>query len=80
MVGRKLLFHKEIKNNAAGILGFINEIKSIDMFSMLKAVFRMEQTGIYSIHLLHILKKIKANMVLEDALQNRSSLGKLRVI
>ena len=76
--GRKLLFHKETENNAAAILSFITELKSIEKFTITKAVFGMEQTGIYTNHLLHVLKKNKASIVLEDALQIRNSLGKLR--
>jgi transposase len=78
MSGRKLLFHKEIENNVAAILSFIKELKGIDNFTIVKAVFGMEQTGIYTNHLLQVLKKIRASVVLEDALQIRNSLGKLR--
>jgi transposase len=78
MTGRKLLFHKEVENHIEAILGFLKELKNLDKFTMLKAVFGMEQTGIYTNHLLQALKKYKASIVLEDALQIRNSLGKLR--
>jgi transposase len=76
--GRKLLYHKEIINSVAEIRNFITELKALTDFSISKAIFGMEQTGIYTAHLLSTLKGIRANVVLEDALHIKSSLGKSR--
>jgi transposase len=76
--GNGLLFHKEIKNSSAAILGFIKELDKIDGFSIGKAVFCMEHTGVYNNYLLGCLGKIEANICLESAILIKNSLGKLR--
>lgn len=78
MHGGKFLFHKEIKNNIAEIKSLVLEIKQLPKFTISKAAFCMEQTGIYGNHLKTALKTFKANIIQEDALQIRSSLGILR--
>jgi transposase len=45
---------------------------------MAKALFCMEQTGIYCNHLLNSLKEVKANISLENALHIKNSLGLIR--
>jgi len=76
--GNILLFHKEAENSPKAILSFIKELSNLDKFSMQKAVFCMEHTGIYNNHLLSYLVKKHANICLEPALQIKNSLGKLR--
>jgi transposase len=78
MKGKLLLFHREIKNDPEDIDAFLHEIKAIKGFTMTKAVFAMEQTGIYCNHLLNRLQKVKANVVVDGALQIRNSLGNIR--
>ncbi|TCC93708.1 IS110 family transposase [Pedobacter frigiditerrae] len=78
MKGTTVLFHREIKNNAEEITAFIQELKALTGFTVSKAVFAMEHTGIYCNHLLNCLKRVKANIVLEGALHIRNSLGNIR--
>ena len=78
MQGNSLLFHKEIKNDPAAISAQISELKSLPGFTVTKAVFCMEHTGFYCNHLVSGLKKIKTNIVLENALQIKNSLGLIR--
>lgn len=78
MRGKTFLFHKEAANEDEVILQLISEFKKLPKFTVPKAVFCMEHTGIYSNHLLAVLKKIKANIVVEDAQHIKNSLGLLR--
>jgi transposase len=78
MRGKALLFHVETKNTPSDILSFIQELKQLPRFTISRAVFCMEHTGIYCNHLLACLKKLKANVVQENALHIRNSLGNLR--
>ncbi|MET3980674.1 transposase [Mucilaginibacter sp. UYP25] len=78
MEGKNLLFHKETTNTPADIQAFVAELKTLPKFTVTRAVFCMENTGIYSNHLLTTLKKFKANVVIENALHIRNSLGQLR--
>lgn len=78
MRGKTFLFHKEAANEDEVILQLINEFKKLPKFTMSKAVFCMEHTGIYANHLLAVLKKLKANIVVEDAQHIKNSLGLLR--
>ena len=78
MQGNNLLFHKETKNEPEAIMTQVNELKSLPGFTVTKSVFCMEHTGFYCNHLILTLKKIKANIVLENALQIKNSLGLIR--
>jgi len=75
MKGSKFLFHKERKNEMVDIVDFIKELKLLPGFMVSRAVFCMEENGIYNLHLLAALKKIKANIVNENALQIKRSIG-----
>ncbi|OKS88173.1 transposase [Mucilaginibacter polytrichastri] len=76
--GQTFIFHKEIANELTAIKNVIEEIKKQPKFMMSKAVFCMENTGIYCNILINALKKFKANIVQENALQIRNSLGNIR--
>jgi transposase len=78
MRGRELLFHRETGNDAESIDAFIAQLKILPGFTLTRAVFCMEQTGIYTNHLLGCLKKMKTNIVVEGPLQIRNSLGNIR--
>ena len=78
MHGKKLLFHKEGKNEPLDIITFVEELKRLPNFVMTKAVFCMENTGFYCNHLLNSLKKFKANIVCEHAMKIKNSLGLIR--
>ena len=78
MQGNTLLFHKETQNEPEAIFTQVNELKSLPGFTVTKSVFCMEHTGFYCNHLVSTLTKIKANIVLENALQIKNSLGLIR--
>jgi len=76
--GKCFLFHREIANKPAEINLLIKEIGILPGFSLNKAVFCMEHTGIYSNHLLGCLHKKKGNICLEAATHIKKSLGNIR--
>jgi len=76
--GREERYHREIGNDADSIMEFITELKQQAGFVMTRAVFGMEQTGIYTNHLLGRLARLKANVVVDGPLQIRNSLGQIR--
>lgn len=78
MKGKVLLFHKETGNDLESIGLFIAELKKLPGLTMTRAVFCMEQTGIYTNHMLDRLQRAKTNIVLEAPLQIRNSLGNIR--
>ncbi|MEN0054236.1 MAG: IS110 family transposase [Mucilaginibacter sp.] len=78
MQGNSFLFHKEINNLADEIQTVIAELKQLPKFSVSKAIFGMEQTGYYSSYLIKCLKRIKANIVIENPLHIKMSLGNIR--
>jgi transposase len=73
--GSELLFHKETKNEQESISLFVKELKTLPGFTINKAIFCMEDTGIYASHLLNCLRKVKANIIVENALHLKRSLG-----
>ena len=76
--GGRFLFHREIANDPPAINAFIKELGKLPGFSLNKAVFCMEHTGIYNNHSLACLYKKKAYVCLEAATQIKNSLGNLR--
>jgi len=78
MQGNSLLFHREIENTEAAVKSLIDEFKLLPKFRLRNSVFCMENTGIYGNHLIKYLKKIKANIVVENALRIKNSLGIIR--
>ena len=78
MQEEKLLFHREITNRPESIMSFMAKLKQLPRFTFTKAVFVMEHTGIYGNHLVRCLKRLKTNIVSEDAMQIKNSSGKIR--
>ncbi|WP_426671927.1 IS110 family transposase [Mucilaginibacter sp. McL0603] len=76
--GKELLFHQVGKNETDDITTFFKKLKGLPGFTVAKAIFCLEQTGIYGNHLLYALKKLKANIVLEHPLQIKRSIGLVR--
>lgn len=74
----KFLFHSETNNDPIEILTFITRLKALPKFAVCRAVFCLEHTGIYSNKLLECLRKLKANVVVENALIIKNSLGLVR--
>lgn len=75
MKGSQFLFHRERKNKPADIADFVKELKLLPGFMVSRAVFCMEENGIYNLHLITTLRKIKANIVNDNALQIKHSFG-----
>lgn len=73
-----LLFHQETQNEPNEILPFVTGLKTLPKFTMSKALFCMEHTGIYTNKLLACLKKLKANTVVENAMVIKNSMGLIR--
>ncbi|MDP1795754.1 MAG: transposase, partial [Daejeonella sp.] len=78
MQNKTFLFHKKISNSPAAIISLLKELVQLPDFTLRKAVFCMEHTGIYSNHLLGVLFKKQCSVCLEAALHIRNSLGNIR--
>jgi len=76
--GKVFVSHQVIGNNKNEINLFLKELKQLEEFSLCKAVFCMEHTGIYNNPLLVCLHKMKGNICLEPASQIKNSLGNIR--
>lgn len=75
---KKVLFHREDKNEPGAILAFVSELKKLQRFTIARALFCMENTGFYCNHLLNSLRTLKANVVVENAYRLKNSLGMIR--
>jgi len=78
MKAKTIIFHREIPNQVQSIKDFIMELKSRQGFTVSKTIFCMENTGFYSNHLLQVLLRLKANIVVENAMKIKNSLGNIR--
>jgi transposase len=78
MEGNKLLFHQVGKNDAADIDRFLSRLKTLTGFTIKKAVFCMEHTGYYCNHLIEFLSSVEANIVMDNPLHIKRSLGLVR--
>lgn len=78
MKGKVFLFHKVLPNTQENIKEFINEIKQLSSFALTKALFCMEHTGYYCNSLIAVLKANKTNIVVENAVKIKNSLGLIR--
>ncbi|MGN7986138.1 IS110 family transposase [Pedobacter sp. 22226] len=76
--GRLTIDQGREENNANGIDRFIQALAAVETYNHPVCVFGMEHTGVYCNHLLRLLKKSKANIVHENALAIRNSLGLVR--
>ncbi|HTE02459.1 MAG TPA: transposase [Mucilaginibacter sp.] len=77
--GGQMLFHEEHQNNTPAVIGFCEGLKEkIPGFSLKKALFCMEQSGLYCNPSLMAFRKLKVNVVCENALRIKRSLGLVR--
>ena len=74
----KVLFHKVTANTPNGVMELIEDLLDIPGFRMNRAMFCMEQTGIYCNYLLSTLSSHQAAVILESAAKIRNSLGIVR--
>jgi len=78
MQGNSLLFHKITANDENAVAELIRELKAIKGFTVSRAIFCMENTGIYSNHMVSQLRKVKANIAIQPPMQIRNSMGNVR--
>ena len=78
MHNKQLLFHLEAKNEPDSILAFITELKALPRFTLGKAIFCVEDTGIYCNHLRTVFNKLKAHISIQHPLHIKKSLGLVR--
>ena len=71
----KLLFHVQVDNGREDLKSLLKRLKSLPDFSIQKAVFCMEHTGIYNQHVLNFLQEQQANVCLESAVHIKYSSG-----
>jgi len=75
---KEFLFHQETRNRSAAINLFIKELRALPGFKLSKALFCMEQTGMYGNYLLQSLYKAKADIVVENPVRIKNSMGLVR--
>jgi transposase len=78
MFGKSFIFHKQIKNDILHISTMLVDLSRLPNFTISKALFCMEQTGMYTNHVLSRLVKVKANFVVETPSHIKNSLGTIR--
>jgi len=76
--GSRLLFHRVIRNLPSAIDLFIDEFLGFQGAEAGDCVFCLEQTGIYTSHLLNGLGTYGLPVVLEDAARIKNSMGLVR--
>jgi transposase len=72
------IFHRIVKNKPEDISRFLDEIQDIEKFKFYKALFMMENTGIYGSIIIAHLQRVKANFSVLNPLQLKRSLGVVR--
>jgi len=78
MKNKTLLFHREIVNGTDAIRALLKEISALPQFKFKQAIFCMEQTGLYGNYLLKALCTKRTNVVVENALAIKKTLGLTR--
>ncbi|RZK60292.1 MAG: IS110 family transposase [Pedobacter sp.] len=78
MVRNTFVGHYKIANEPYEIKALIKQLKEENQLTIASTLFGMERTGIYCNHLINTLEKLKANIVLENPVQIKNSLGLLR--
>lgn len=73
-----LLFHQIIRNQPEAIRAFLSDLSVVPGFELSRAVFCMEQTGIYNNHVLEVLHSCGAGVISDNALKIKNSSGLVR--
>src|SRR5579862_4436827 len=76
--GASFVLHKEIENQRDAIISFCNELRLIPTFKTTKALFCMEESGVYCKIALNTLFQLKAFVTVENDLRVKRSLGLVR--
>jgi transposase len=74
----EIVGQKVIANKPDAIKDFLEELKEIADYSLKKTLFCMENTGLYGNHLMQVLHLVKADLVVENALHIKQSMGLVR--
>lgn len=75
---QQFLFHRQAENTPTAIIAFVSDLKQLPRFKFRQAIFCMEHTGFYCNHLLQVLKKFKAHIVVDNPLHMKRSFGLIR--
>src|ERR1700748_189207 len=75
---KEFLFHRETGNRSHEITAFVKELRKEPGFKLSKALFCMEQTGMYCNYLVQSLHKLKADIVVENPIRIKNSMGLVR--
>ncbi len=78
MSGTSFVMHRCIENDPVAITAFVKELLAFKGLTIRNTVFGMESTGIYSNKLVSVLRKKKANFVMENPLHLKNSFGIVR--
>jgi transposase len=78
MSGNSFVMHRCIENEVMAITDFVRELLALKGLTAGNTVFGMESTGIYSNRLVGVLRKKKANIVIENPLHLKNSFGIVR--
>lgn len=70
--------HDRIANLPDVIRGYLTEVKKTHRLQIARTIFCMENTGVYGNHLVRVLEKMKANIVVEPAVHIIRRLGIVR--
>lgn len=76
--GKQSILNRRTENTVEAIKTLLTEISLLEGFKISKALFCIEHTGFYCNHLLTTLSKVKANLIVENPVQIKNSLGVLR--
>ncbi len=78
MKGRIVISHNRIENSISEIVKLIVGYRHIEGFRIGNTLYGLENTGIYSNHVIAVLGKLKANFVVENPTHLKKSLGLTR--
>lgn len=76
--GKHSRIHAQVANDPESLKAFLTQLRKLEGCRISNCIFGMEHTGIYSNHLLTVLHKLKADVVNENSIQIKNSLGLLR--
>jgi transposase len=73
-----MVLHKEIPNSVEAVLEFVTDLKKIMGFRVSKALFCLEDTGLYGNHVVAALKRLKACVTVENPQKVKKAMGLVR--
>lgn len=76
--GKHSRIHAQVANDPESLKAFLTQLRKLEGCRISNCIFGMEHTGIYSNPLLTVLHKLKADVVNENSIQIKNSLGLLK--